>query len=272
MMKIKFFGAGGSVSATCPERTKYGTNTPCVLVEAGGQFIVLDMGTGLSVLSEEAQALQLTSAHILLSHYHFDHIEGFGFFAPFFSPEGTFTIYAQPAGGENVQTLLHRFLHPPFFPITTDVFKAKMNYRDVLPGESFNLGKDIVVHTTPTHHPCGCIAYRIEHEGKALVYMLDHEHGTDLDQKLTAFCKNADMVIYDASLTNEEYASGKFKGWGHSTPEAGAELAQKAGIKTLVLAHHAMKRTDKQLEQMEAHTQMLFSGAVAAREGMVIIL
>ncbi len=271
-MRVTFYGVGGSTSVSGAARVAFGTNTSCTLIDLGGRYVIFDMGTGLVSLSAQAEALGLESADIFISHFHYDHIEGFGFFKPFFSENASFTIHAVPQDGYSTEGLLSGYLRAPFSPITPSHFPASIKYRELIFDSVYNLNTDLTIRTTALNHPSGSTAYRLEYGGKSLVYMLDHEHSASFDDRLIAFCHNADLIIYDAMFTQAEYDSGAYTGWGHSTPEMGIALCKNASAKRIALTHHATWRTDKEFMTMENHAQKLYPHACLAREGMVITL
>lgn len=268
---VTFYGAGGSSSAGSVHRMKYGTNTSCVMVEAGKQIIILDMGSGLVRLCEDIKKLDNTrmkNIHIFLSHYHYDHIEGFPFYKP--PKDSISTIWAEGRNGYSPQALLAGFMHTPYFPVTPDIYNGKVFYRELKENEKITLSNDICIHTMHLNHPGGVTGYRLNFKNKSLVYLLDYEHNEEDAQKVVSFCKYANLVIYDAFFTEQEYDN--YKGWGHSTHIKGIELAEKANVEKLVLAHHANWRSDKELDTLGIWAASRFQGAVMAKEGLVIKL
>jgi ribonuclease BN (tRNA processing enzyme) len=155
---------------------------------------------------------------------------------------------------------------------------AEMTFRDLYEGEVIQIGRkrDVTVTNTRGNHPNGVYAYRIEHEGKALVYITDSEHYSIVDPKLKKLARGADLLIFDAMYTPEEYSGegggGSKTGWGHATFVAGCELAAAAGVKQLILHHHDPAQTDAMVREKERRAKELFPNSLAAREGMVLEL
>jgi phosphoribosyl 1,2-cyclic phosphodiesterase len=231
---------------------------------------VLDAGTGLRSLGNHVLAsgggapLAMT---LLLSHYHWDHIQGLPFFVPVYMRDTSLTIVGGQNGVTSVRETLERQMSAPVFPVRLDEVGARIGTREVKPGEAFDVG-EATVRVGRGNHPGGVVAYRVEHEGRSVVYATDTEHYACVDPALRALCEGADVLIYDSQYTPEEYR-GKV-GWGHSTYVAGAELAAAAGVGTYVLYHHDPMRSDSGVAEIESRARGLFASSVAAREGLVI--
>lgn len=263
---ITFYGVCGSSTARMPGRERYGGNTSCALVRAGDSFIVLDMGTGFAVLSRDIARLGLCRAAVLLSHYHYDHIEGFPHFGGFYQPLEV-DIYGQSSCGKDVRQLLYGYLSQPYYPITPDSFLANIAYHTIQPGDSFDLG-EVRVETYSTNHPGGALAYKLHYRGKTLVHLLDHELGSALDAELLGVCRGADLLVMDAQFTEEEYGTGTYTGWGHSTHWGCVEFAKAAGARTVALTHHAIQRRDQELDAIALEMQDQPLRVEIAFEGM----
>jgi phosphoribosyl 1,2-cyclic phosphodiesterase len=274
-MEISFWGVRGSIPAPGPSTVRYGGNTSCVSLRAGGGLLVLDCGTGARNLGmslmEGAFGQGRGEASILLSHAHWDHIQGFPFFEPAFVPGNVFHLY----GGHNVSRTLEETLEGqmdhPNFPVHLGTMAAKMNFRDLAEGELLEIddgqGGAVRVTSARGNHPQGVFAFRVEHDGRAVVYATDTEHYEGrVDQKLVDLAKGARALIYDSQYTPEEYASKK--GWGHSTFEEGAKIARLAGVERLVLFHHDPTQNDGAVRDKEARARAVFPDVVAAYEGL----
>jgi len=272
-MKIRFWGVRGSIASPGPDTALVGGNTSCVELACGATRIVLDAGTGLRSLGNDLIASGATRAplemSLLLSHYHWDHIQGLPFFVPVYMKDTALTIVGGQNGVMSVRDALERQMSAPVFPVRLDEVGARISTREVRPGQSFEIGEARVI-VGRGNHPGGVVAYRIEHGGKSVVYATDTEHYACVDPALRALTEGADVLIYDAQYTPEEYRAKV--GWGHSTYVAGAELASAAGVGRYVLYHHDPMRSDAGVADVEARAKELFAGAVAAREGMTIDL
>lgn len=269
-MKIRFWGVRGSIASPGPDTAAVGGNTSCVEVLCGKTRIVLDAGTGLRALGNELITRQEDpSLTLLLSHYHWDHIQGLPFFVPVYMKTTNLTIVGGPNGIISVREALERQMSAPVFPVRLDEVGAKIATREVKMGEAFDVG-EARVRVARGNHPGGVVAYRIEHEGKSIVYATDTEHYACVDPGLRALADGCDVLVYDSQYTPDEYRTKV--GWGHSTYVAGAELAKAAGARQYVLFHHDPTRTDAEVDDVERRARELLSSSVAAREGLAIEL
>ncbi|HEY1956599.1 MAG TPA: MBL fold metallo-hydrolase [Polyangiaceae bacterium] len=269
-MNIRFWGVRGSIASPGPETASVGGNTSCVEVRCGERRIVLDAGTGLRSLGNALARDPASDLTLLLSHFHWDHIQGLPFFVPAYLPQTKLTVVG--AGGDrfSLRDKLSRQMTEPHFPVQLDDLSAQMTFREACAGQTFDLDGGIVVKVARLNHPGGVFAYRIEHAGRALVYATDTEHYACVDPALKKLAEGADVLIYDAQYTPDEY-QGKV-GWGHSTYVAGAEVARAAGVGKLVLFHHDPMRTDEGVAAIEDAARALFPSTVAAREGLVLAM
>lgn len=260
---IRFWGVRGSVPSPGPETAAVGGNTSCVEVTAGEQRIILDGGTGLRRLGNTLLG-EHVDATVLLSHVHWDHIQGIPFFTPLYIP-GTNLRFVSGQSTTPLREALHAQMRRPHFPVDMNDLPSHLSFEEVRDRASTRLG-DVRVTIAKANHPDAVYAFRLEHEGRAIVYATDTEHYSCVDQRLVALARDADVLIYDAQYLPSEYPARI--GWGHSTWEAGAELARAAGVGKLVLFHHDPTRTDDGVAAIEALTRDAFAETVAAREGM----
>jgi phosphoribosyl 1,2-cyclic phosphodiesterase len=269
-LSIRFWGVRGSCPTPGPETARVGGNTSCVEVVAGATRIALDAGTGLRRLGSHllAQRRGPVELVVLLSHMHWDHLQGLPFFAPIYVP-GTRLVVASGATGTPLVDTLRRQMSAPTFPVDWNDVAASREYVELRDGSATRLG-DAEVRSVRANHPDAVFAHRVEHEGRSIVYATDTEHYACVDPRLVALARDADVLVYDAQYLPEEYA-GKV-GWGHSTFEAGAALARAAGVRKLVLFHHDPGRTDEDVDLLEKRARDVFGDVVAAREGMTIEL
>ncbi len=267
-MEVRFWGVRGSIASPGPATAEVGGNTSCVELVCGETRIILDAGTGLRGLGNALVAGRApVEATLLLSHYHWDHIQGLPFFVPVYMKSTSLTIVGAANGVASVREALEHQMRAPVFPVRLDEVGARIATKEVRPADVFEVG-EAVVRVARGNHPGGVVAYRVEHEGKSVVYATDTEHYACVDPALRALAEGADVLVYDAQYLPEEYASKL--GWGHSTYAHGVELARAAGVSTYVLFHHDPARTDAEVAAMEARAREAFRGAVAAREGMVL--
>lgn len=272
-LSVKFWGVRGSCATPGADFLRYGGNTPCVEVRAGATTLVLDAGTGIRKLGQHLLSKGKVDVTLLLSHVHWDHIQGLPFFAPLYVPGTRIHV----VGGANPMPLrdcLHRQMSAPNFPVDLRDVGATMTYFELRDRQKAVLG-DAEVTAVRANHPDGVYAYRIEHKGRSVVYATDTEHYSCVDKRLLTLCQDADVLIYDTQYLPEEYSGERGMsriGWGHSTFEAAAALAKAANVRELVLFHHDPDRTDEQVAVIEQRAKHLFASSTAAFEGMEIEL
>jgi phosphoribosyl 1,2-cyclic phosphodiesterase len=266
---IRFWGVRGSVAAAGERTAGVGGNTSCVEVAHDGHTVIFDAGTGLRALGADLlRRARPVEAHVFVSHFHWDHIQGFPFFAPAYVPGSRLAIY----GVEDVRAAFERQMKPPHFPVGLDAMRATLAFATIGPGHEVNLGH-ARVRAGAARHPNGCLAFRFVADGRSVVYATDTEHDPttgELDPRLLELARGTDVLIYDAQYTEEEYASRH--GWGHSTAAEGARLARAAGVGQLVLFHHDPSHDDEAIERIEREARALFPCTTAAREGLVMEL
>ncbi len=283
-MRIKFWGTRGSIARPGPTTARYGGNTSCVEVRANsGTLIVLDCGTGGHPLGQEliASGTGATQGSILISHTHWDHIQGIPFFAPLFSAGNVWDLYGPKGLAQGLRSTLAGQMEHTYFPITLDQFGATIRYHDLVEG-TFSIG-DVKITTRYLNHPALTLGYRIEVDGASLAYCCDHEpHSAALasgeatmsgsDQRHQDFVAGADLVIHDAQYTARDYPSKV--GWGHSPAEYAVRLCRDASVKKLALTHHDPLRDDDGIDAIvdEARLRLLKDGSplevLAAAEGL----
>lgn len=231
-----------------PVGSTIGGNTPCIEVRSGDQLLIIDAGSGIRLLGLDLLQRGFARGHhaasILITHTHWDHINGFPFFRPAFVPHNRFTFYspfADLAGRFNTQQ------QPDFFPVPLDLMSAGLEFKVIAPNQWHNIGK-FRVYPMRLSHPGETYGYRIEDGSASLVCATDSEYKR-LDHASTEeyvhFFQDTDLLIFDAQYTLAE-ALDKAD-WGHSTPVMGAELARRAGAKRLALSHHDPTRNDEQV-------------------------
>jgi phosphoribosyl 1,2-cyclic phosphodiesterase len=265
-LTVRFLGVRGSVATPGAEMAA-GGNTSCVEVRAGDTRIILDAGTGLLQLGNERMAENLRHSTILLSHLHWDHIAGLPFFAPIYVPGHRVEIASGPNGVMSLDQAMRDVFRAPFFPVAFDDLGGTVTTRELHANDKLTIG-DITITMAKLNHPDPVYGFRLEHDGQSIVYATDTEHFSCVDPTLKKLAAGADILIYDSQYTPEEYPAKV--GWGHSTWQAGAELARAAGVPQLVLFHHDPGRSDKQLAVIEAAARAALPGTVAAREGLVL--
>lgn len=270
--RVKFWGVRGSIACPSPNHVVYGGNTSCVEVMAGDQHIILDAGTGIRGLGHDVLQRGIRHSTLLLSHTHWDHINGFPFFAPAFRATQSVSILAghlKDMGG--VQSVMASQMANPTFPVPLEALQARLEFVDFTVGETLTLGKAVTVRTAPLRHPNGATGYRIEHAGTSVCYVTDTEHQPGQpDANILGLIEGADLVIYDSTYTDAEFPERI--GWGHSTWQEGVRLCQAAGVRRLAIFHHDPDHDDTFMEHVEDEARNTWSGALVARDNMELTL
>ena len=261
-MRVQFWGTRGSIAKPGPSTARYGGNTSCIEVRsARGTLVIIDCGTGAhslgqNLMSAGAKGLR---GHILISHTHWDHIQGIPFFAPLFVPGNQWDIYGPKGLDQSLRETLAGQMQYTYFPVTPDQFGATIHYHDLVEG-TFDID-DIKITTHYLNYPALTLGYRLEADGATIVYCSDHEpHSRSLaggqgdiagqDLRHAEFINGADLLIHDAQYTAAEYPSKI--GWGHSSAEYAVKLAQHAQVKRLALTHHDPLRDDEAVDRVLA--------------------
>jgi CheY-like chemotaxis protein len=295
-VQVRFWGTRGSIAKPGPSTIRYGGNTSCVEVRTDdGTVLVLDCGTGAHGLG---QALVASTSgpihgHLLITHTHWDHIQGFPFFAPLFEREGVWDLYAPGGMGLRLEAALSGQMEYTYFPVTLAQLGANIRFHDLTEG-AFSIG-DIRVTARYLNHPALTLGYRIEVGGATVVYATDHEPHSELvwrsaqkpspgdslqvhleDRRHVEFLAGADLVIHDCQYTAEEYAEKI--GWGHSPVDYAVEAATAAEAKRLALFHHDPLRSDEEIDRLVEACQRRAADSrwglqvFAAAEGQTVIL
>ncbi len=266
-MKVKFWGVRGSIASPGPKTVRYGGNTTCIEIRTdNNELIILDAGTGIFPLSQTLLAELPVTANVLITHSHWDHIQGLPFFIPNFIPGNTLRLHGcfDPVTGKGVEQVMSVQLQYSYFPVREAEMKARIEYVTLSPDQPLQIGTATV---TPCllNHPVIDFGYRIECNGKSVFFTGDHEppyniyepgdEGYDeyqqfVDDKNRAILKaiqGVDVLIADSSYTDTEYPSKK--GWGHGTFSSSIGIAHAAGAKVLYCTHHEPTRSDDALEE-----------------------
>jgi len=259
-MRVKFWGTRGSIAKPGVGTVRYGGNTSCVEVRSSrGTLIIIDCGTGAHALGQSLLASSPTGTrgHILISHTHWDHIQGLPFFGPLFVPGNDWNIYGPKGLDESVREALAGQMEYTYFPVALEQFGATVRYHDLVEGV-FEID-DVRITTRYLNHPALTLGYRLEADGATLVYSTDHEpHSRALaagegqmggqDERHAEFLRGADLLLHDAQYTAKEYPAKI--GWGHSPAEYAVRMAQHAEVAKIALTHHDPLRDDKSLDQL----------------------
>ena len=207
---------------------------------------------------------------LFLTHTHLDHINGFPMFNFLFDDKNHLKIWAgRREVWSSIKDIFEKFMAPPIWPLSIENLGAEIIFSDFEIGQVFSPKPGIIIRTVNLNHPQGAVGYRVDFSGKSICYVTDTEHAKDCrDQNILKLIEGADIVIYDASFTDEEYPN--FVGWGHSTWQEGVRLCTDAGAQRLAVFHHLPGRSDDELAIIDSSVGVLLPGSVVAREGMVL--
>ncbi|MHB8410779.1 MAG: MBL fold metallo-hydrolase [Candidatus Acidiferrales bacterium] len=276
--KLIFWGVRGSIPTLDRGMWRYGGNTPCLDMTApDGTRFVLDCGTGLRMLGNHwanAEGDRPLQAHVLVTHYHWDHIQGIPFFRPFYLPQNDFHFYSFQSkylGRDSLRQVLEAQLARPYFPVDLSLMHAGREFSEITGGNQFDVnGTKITARWL--NHPQGCLGYRLETPAGIIVYATDNEPGVpEMDRNLRDLAAGADVLINDAQCSPEQLATTR-KGWGHSSWLEGVKLARECGVKNLVLFHHDPDSSDRVVDGYLYAARQEFPNTWAATDGMAIHL
>ena len=256
-MTVRFRGVRGSIPAPASENIRYGGNTSCVEIRYHDELLILDAGSGIRLLGDELIQNGQTDpieATLLLSHSHWDHIQGLPFFAPGYSPKNRIAIFGACGRVDQLHLALVAQMTPSHFPVNLEQMRGLGKVRELSPGAT-KLGT-FLVRTTQLNHPGGCTGFRIESAAGHVAYLPDHEpyrnngaqEANTLQQEIIEFVRGADLLILDTQYTADEYS--RRVGWGHGCLPDSVQLAIDAGVRRLFLFHHDPTHNDQQLDHM----------------------
>ena len=272
-IQVKFWGVRGSIPTPGPETVRYGGNTACVEVRCGETLIVLDAGSGIRLLGnalvDELKGKPFHT-HLLISHTHWDHIQGFPFFKPAYVPDKHVHLYGYSGVVESIRKAFWEQMQSAYFPVTMEEM-SDLRFIE-MQQKKFSIN-DVHIDSTFTNHPGGCAAYRLTYQGHSVVWLTDHEIYTAQvvrskpndcaamdrarmeDERMGKFVQGADLLIGDTQYTKEEYPQRV--SWGHSCMDDMVHFAAEYGVKHLALFHHDPVHSDDQLDAMLAYARGL---------------
>ena len=274
-------GVRGSIPAPDAANLRYGGNTSCLEVRCGDELVILDAGSGLRSLGVELDRTaqgQPIEGSLLLSHTHWDHIQGLPFFGPGYDARNQFRLFTGPGQVDRIAQGLRDQMSPLHFPVRFEDMAGLCPIQEL--GANNNTLGSFLVATFPLNHPGGCTGFRLGIHGKSIAYLPDHEpfgattpQALSSQQALTAFLKDVDLLVLDTQYTAEEYLARR--GWGHGSLPESVDLAVAASARQLVLYHHDPSHHDGQIEAMLAMARQRAGGGLAitaAQEGESIVL
>jgi phosphoribosyl 1,2-cyclic phosphodiesterase len=280
-VRITIWGCRGSLATPGPGTLKFGGNTSCVTAElSDGTLIVFDAGTGIRNLGMHLVESGPHEIHLCLSHFHLDHVEGIGFFAPIYDERTKLHVWGPPSTERSLEERIALYLSPPVFPLALSEIPAQIEFHDV-PEDGWQIAGG-QVFATEVSHPGMTLGYRLSENGSVFAYLPDHEPavGIPLESLSTdwmsgfAIAAGATALVHDAQYSEDEYASKV--GWGHSSVADAVMFATRATVGQLLLFHHDPLHDDRKLEALQERARELWTGQgrppASAQEGMTLEL
>ncbi|MBV8187537.1 MAG: MBL fold metallo-hydrolase, partial [Alphaproteobacteria bacterium] len=205
-LKVRFWGVRGSISCSGAEYARYGGNTSCLEVTGGGRRLIFDAGTGIRPLGLELARQTPVDIDIYFTHTHLDHISGLTFFSPLFGKDNSVRLWAGHLEAPyNLKQVVSKLMQAPLYPVSMEVFQARVEFTEFQSGNKLSCG-EMAMRTAPLNHPNGATGYRVDFRGKSICYITDTEQrGGGPDPIIVELCRDADIMIYDSSYTDEEY-------------------------------------------------------------------
>lgn len=274
-MLIRFWGVRGTIPVPGPETIEVGGNTSCVEIRTpDDQLIIIDAGSGIRRLGKalERENPGRIVGNILISHTHWDHIQGFPFFTPVFGRANRFVLVGQKRVGQRLEQILAGQFIEPYLPFSYKSLPADLIVKEVGDEERIIIGDNTVVQVADLNHPGGCLGFRIENSGLVFTYCSDvgHDEG-EFDRNVLELARGADLLVHDAHFgTMEERKT--FAHWGHSTWQEAAQVAVEAGVGCLALFHYSPDLTDDELGHILYQAREIFPRTILTREGLELKL
>ena len=270
-MRIKFWGVRGSTPTPQAGNLRYGGNTSCVEVRFANSLYIFDCGTGFRSLGLQLESEsdgKPISAHIFVSHFHWDHIQGIPFFRPLYANSQNRFVFHSSRRTRSLERVMEEQMASPYFPVDTSEMKAQRSFYDIEEGQTAL--DDHTMRVMRLNHPQGCLGFRLETRYGILVYATDNEPGDEVfDKNVRKLAEGADVLIYDAQYLPEEYEARR-RGWGHSHWREGINIVMESGAKELVLFHHDPDHDDTVIDKVVERARNYYPRVRAAAEGMEI--
>ena len=278
-MDVTFYGVRGSTPCAGESTARYGGNTASVVVsDPGRDPILFDLGTGVRYFGKACPAGEPIHAHALVTHLHWDHVQGLPFCRPLLTPGSTLTAYGPAHDGVDFGEAFDHLMRPPFFPVRAHELCSDIHFSTVVPGVPCEMA-GAVVTAAYVPHTDTTLGYRVERDGVSVAYVSDHQQPVDdpeyVDAAVLELCQNVDLLIHDAQYTPEEFAARDT--WGHCTVSYAVHVAAEAAARCLVLFHHDPEHDDAMLDRLtlaavEEGARRGVPEVIAAAEGLNLSL
>jgi len=274
-LNVTFFGVRGSTPCPCEDNRRYGGNTACVALEAPGEDpIILDLGTGLRFFGETQPQDGSFRGTALVTHLHWDHVQGLPFFVPMLREGARLDVYAPSQEGMSLTEAFDEFMRPPYFPVRIADLPGEIVFHDTTEDDVAVGNAKVRVRQVP--HVGTTLGYRVDWNGVSVAYVSDHQQPDDpdhVDEGVMELCDGADLVIHDAQYTADEFDQKST--WGHCTVEYAVEVARRSGARRLALFHHDPAHCDAEVDDLLHQAQDLGAAAgldevLAASEGLTL--
>ncbi len=273
-MRVRFWGVRGTIPTPGPTTARIGGNTACVdVLTSDQQLIILDAGSGIRLLGKALaqEHPQRVVGTLLISHTHWDHIQGFPFFMPAFMRHSRFVVIGQKRIGQQLENVLAGQVVEPYLPFGYQDLEADLIVKEIQDGERMVIGHETVVTAANLNHPGGCLGFRLDNAGVVLAYCTDVSHdGERLDAAVVRLAQGADLLVHDAQYSPAQKA--RYPHYGHSSWVEAAHAAQAAQARQLALFHHDPDADDAMLQTALLQARAIFPRTFLAREGLVIHL
>ena len=274
-MQIRFWGVRGTIPTPGPETIRVGGNTSCVeLRTSDQQLIIIDAGSGIRRLGKELvkNNKDRIIGNILISHTHWDHIQGFPFFSPIFGRNNRFVLVGRRSVGKQLEEIMAGQFIEPYLPFAYKSLPADLIVKEVQDGETIIIGDHTRVTVADLNHPGGCLGFRIENNGVVFAYCGDVSHFDDrFDPNLLRLAEGADLLVHDSHFATIEERK-RFHEYGHSAWQEAVQAAIKARVKCLALFHYSPDLSDDELDNILLQARAVFPQTILAREGLSISL
>lgn len=272
-MLVRFWGVRGTIPVPGRETLRLGGNTSCIAIHTSDQHVVIiDAGSGIRRLGQELMRTTYSRVvgTLFISHTHWDHIQGFPYFAPAFERNNRFVVVGQKRVGQHLEQILAQQIVEPYLPFDYKTLSADFHVKEVEDGETLIVGDETVVHVANLNHPGGSLGFRVENNGAVLAFCTDTTHPDGgVEPSIVALARDADLLIHDAFFTEE--GRRQFASWGHSSWLEAVRAAEAARVRSLGLYHYSPDATDEHLEQeILPKARAIFPNTFLTREGTAV--